>query len=456
MLNERLQDLERAGTPIRVGIIGAGTFGTQIIAQMGRMRGMRLSAIADLKPERAIRALTLGGHEAAHIVTAKRAEDINQAIERDRPAITTSVDDLVASNVQVVIEATGDAEAGAKHAFAAIEHHKHIVMVTVEADVLVGYVLNQKAQAAGVCYSLAYGDEPALAAELVDWARTLGFEVVAAGKGTRFTEDFRKATPDDVPRLYGFTGKDYNAQVFCSFLDGTKHTIEMAALANSTGLHPDVRGMHFPTCDLREIPDVLCEKERGGILTARGAVEAVSVIHPDGSFVERGLRGGLYAVIAAADAFPIESLASYGEIIGMMIGQKSGYAMIYRPQHFVGHEVPIGIARLMVYGASSGRPKWRTAEVVSAAKRPLKPGEVLDGEGGYAAYGLLERGEAAREEKLVPVGLTRGAEVIRDIPEGGLISYENVRLPETFALNLRRQQDALPWEPSLPDQRGIQ
>jgi predicted homoserine dehydrogenase-like protein len=444
MLNEKLRDLERAGQPIRIGIIGAGTFGTQIIAQTCRIPGMRVSAIADLKPERSRRALSLGGVDGDHVVSAKTAADIDRAIEAGRPAVTASADELAASNVQVVVEATGDAEVGARHAFEAIAHRKHIVMVTVEADVLVGYLLNKKAEEAGVCYSLAYGDEPALAHELVDWARTLGFSVVAAGKGTRFAEAFRKSTPDDVPRLYGFTGADYNAQVFCSFLDGTKHTIEMAALSNSTGLVPDVRGMHFPTCDLREIPDVLCEKERGGILNAPGAVEAVSVIHPDGSFVERGLRGGLYAVFASADTYAIESLASYGEIIGMMIGKRSGRAMIYRPQHFVGHEVPLGIARLMVSGASSGRPNWRASEVIAAAKRPLAPGTVLDGEGGYAVYGLLERADVARAEKLVPVGLTRGAEVLQDIPEGGLITYDNVSLPETFALGLRREQDALP------------
>jgi predicted homoserine dehydrogenase-like protein len=355
------------------------------------------------------------------------------------------VDDLVASDVQVVIEATGDAEAGAKHAFEAIAHKKHIIMVTVEADVLVGYLLHKKAAAAGVIYSLAYGDEPALAAELVDWARSLGFGVVAAGKGTRFTESFRKATPDDVPRLYGFTGKDYNAQVFCSFLDGTKHTIEMAALSNTTGLTPDVRGMHFCTMDLREIPDVLSEKEKGGVLNRPGVVEAVSVIYPDGSFVERGLRGGLYAVIKAPSPYAIESLAAYGDIIGMQIGKRSGYAMIYRPQHFVGHEVPIGVGRLMAFGASCGWPKWRASEVIAAAKRPLKAGEVLDGEGGFAVYGLLERAESARDERLVPVGLTRGAQVLRDIAEGATITYENVRLAQTFALELRREQDALPW-----------
>jgi predicted homoserine dehydrogenase-like protein len=387
----------------------------------------------------------LGGISSDRVVTADTTAAINRAMVAGRPAVTRSVEALLASDIQVVIEATGDAEVGARHCFDAIAQRKHVVMVTVEADVLVGYLLHQKAQAAGVSYSLAYGDEPALAAELVDWARTLGFRVIAAGKGTRFTKAFRTATPDDVPRIYGFTGKDYNAQVFCSFLDGTKHSIEMAALSNATGLVPDVRGMHFATCDLREIPDVLCERERGGLLSAPGVVEAVSVIHPDESFVERGLRGGLYTVFAAEDSYAIESLASYGDIIGMIIGKRSGHAMIYRPQHFVGHEVPIGVARLMVLGVTCGRPLWRASDVIAAAKRPLEPGTVLDGEGGYCVYGLLERAEVARDERLVPIGLTRGATVVRAIPAGGLITYDNVAVAETFALELRREQDALVW-----------
>ncbi len=342
-----------------------------------------------------------------------------------------------------MVEATGNAEVGAQHGYSAIMEKKHLVMVTVEADVLVGYVLKRLADNAGVIYSLAYGDEPALAAELCDWAMALGFRVIAAGKGTRFIEEFRKANPDDVPRMYGFSGKDYNAKMFCSFLDGTKHAIEMAALSNMTGLVPDVRGMHFPTVDLREIPDKLSLKGKGGILEREGVVEAISAIHPDGSFVERSIRGGLYAVIEGMTPFPIESLGSYGEIIGMIIGKKSKQAMIYRPQHFVGHEVPISIARMMLYGESTGAPIGHVSEVVAAAKKNLKSGTILDGEGGYTVYGIIEKADMARAERLLPVGLTEGAEVVHEIPEDGMITYDNVRLRESFTLNLRRLQDSL-------------
>jgi predicted homoserine dehydrogenase-like protein len=442
MLYEALRELEEQRRPIRVGIIGAGTFATQIITQMCRMVGMRASVVADLKRERATRALNLGGIVGEKVTVAETPEAINQAIDQGQRAATTSAAALIGSHIDVVIEATGLVEAAIRHGYDAIQARKHLVMVTVEADVLVGYLLKQLAEENGVIYSMAYGDEPALAYELWDWAKTLGFQVIAAGKGTRFLPEYRKANPDDVPRVYGFTGKDYNVQMFGSFLDGTKHAIEMTALCNATGLLPDVRGMHMPGLDLREIPEKLCLTSKGGILRTEGVVEAVSSVRRDGSPVERSIRGGVFAVLAAPDGAAIESLASYGEIIGMIIGKQSGQAMVYRPQHFVGHEVPYGIAKMMVHKTPIGVPIGRIAEVVAAAKKRLAPGSILDGEGGYCVYGLIEKAEIARAQNLVPIGLTQGAEVIREIPEDGMVTYENVRLPESFALDLRRRQDS--------------
>ena len=443
MLYDRLAKLEENDESINIGIIGAGTFGTQIIVRICQMQGMRVAAAADLTVDRAVDALQLGGVSKETIVSCETSNAINEAIGRREFAVSADPMAVIASDVDVVIEATGNAEAGAKHGYDAIEHKKHVVMVTIEADVVVGPILKQLADDAGVIYSLAYGDEPALAVELYEWARTLGFRVIAAGKGTRFVPEFRKANPDDVPRLYGFTGEDYNAQVFCSFLDGTKHSIEMATLSNATGLTVDVRGMHFPALDLREMSDQLSLKSKGGILNGEGIVDAVSSLRIDGTTVERNLRGGVYAVIDAPDEFAVKSLASYGEIIGMMVGEKSGQVMIYRPQHFVGHEVPIGIARMMFSGESIGAPIGQITEVVAAAKKRLDPGTILDGEGGYTVSGLAERAEIAREERLVPIGLTQGAEVLEEIPEGGLITYDNVCLKPSLALDLKRRQDGL-------------
>lgn len=440
MLFEQLQRRESQGRPIRIGVIGAGTFGTQIVAQTCRMQGMRVSALAELDLERARRALALGGIQGERVCEAETSSTINDAIRNDSAAITADASLLMESEIDVVIEATGHVNAGTTHACQAIEAKKHVVMVTVEADVVVGHLLKQKADAAGVMYSMAYGDEPALACELWDWASSLGFRVVAAGKGTRFLPSFRKYNPDDVAEQYGFTGDDYNAQMFGSFLDGTKHAIEMTALSNATGLVPDVRGMHFPSPDLREIPDVLCSTDKGGILSQEGVVEAVSAIRPDLSEVERNLRGGLYAVIDAPTGFSIDSLASYGEIIGMITGAKSSYAMIYRPQHFIGHEMPITAARMMIFGQTCGAAITKTADVVAAAKRPLVPGDVLDGEGGFTVYGLIDRADTAQREHLVPMGLTQGATVIQNIPEDGMITYDNVNAADSLPFRLLQEE----------------
>ena len=436
MLFENLRARESEGRPVRVGVIGAGTFGTQLIAQACRMPGVRVSVVAELDPERARQALLLGGIDRQRIRSVETASAINDAIRDDTLTITPDSASVWQSEIDIVVEATGNVDAGTRHAYEAIEANKHVVMVTVEADVVTGHLLKQKADAAGVMYSMAYGDEPALAYELWDWARSLGFRVVAAGKGTRFLTSFRKYNPDDVAEQYGFSGDDYNAQMFGSFLDGTKHSIEMTALSNATGLVPDVRGMHFPSVDLREIPDVLAEIDQGGILHQEGVVEAVSAIRPDRSPVERNLRGGLYAVIDASDGFSIESLASYGEIIGMIIGDTSKYGMIYRPQHFIGHEMPITIARMAIFGQTCGAPVTKTSEVVAAAKRPLSPGTVLDGEGGFTAYGMIERADVAGAGRMVPMGLTQGATVTRAIPEDGMITYDNVNVVDSFAYRL--------------------
>ena len=456
MLYERMVERERQGTPVRIGLIGIGTFGTQIAGQIHHMPGMRLAVIADLRVEAAAAVMAAGSNAAAEPLRAASADQVAEAVAAGTPVVTADADALIASPVDIVIEATGLVEVAVRHAYRAILARKHLAMVTVEADVLVGYHLRKLAEAAGVIYSLAYGDEPALAAELCDWARTLGFRLVAAGKGTRFTHSFRKMNPDDVPRVYGFTGKDYNAQMFGSFLDGTKHSIEVVALANMTGLQPDVRGLHFPTADLREIPDVLASKEKGGILEREGVVEAVSAIHPDDTFVERSIRGGLFAVIDGPTPEINESLASYGDITGMIIGKRSGYAMIYRPQHFVGHEMPLGLARMAVLGDDVGAPICRAAEVVAAAKRPLRAGETLDGEGGYTVYGMAERHDAARAENLVPMALTHGAVARADIAEDEMISFANVEVPPSLSLSLwqvQEQQEASSFPP-IDDTRG--
>jgi predicted homoserine dehydrogenase-like protein len=202
--------------------------------------------------------------------------------------------------------------------------------------------------------------------------------------------------------------------------------------------------MHFPAVDVRELPNVLCHRRHGGILDNEGVVEAISAMRPDETWVERHLRGGVFAVLEAPDNQAAESLATYGDIIGMAIGRQSRHVLIYRPQHFVGHEVPIGVARMLLFGDAVAAPVGHFCEVIAAAKRRLAPGTKLDGEGGYCVYGLVERAAVAAKENLVPIGLTGGAEVTREISEDGLVTFDNVRVRESLALELRTKAAAAP------------
>ena len=442
--NTHLARLEEQGRPIRVGLIGSGRFGTMIMAQVSRMKGMRISVVADLSEGNTRKAVDRAGMSAAAIVRADTTSRVNEAIQAGNMAITEDSLIAIESDVDVIVEATGLTEPGARHAYQAISNGKHIVMVNVETDVLVGPLLKSLADQASVTYTLAYGDQPALIKELYDWATALGYEVVAAGKGSKYSPDLRKSTPDTVWTLYGHTEEEVqraglNAKMYNSFLDSTKSAVEMVSVSNMTGLVPDVRGMHFPPVPTPEIPSVFCPKEDGGILSRTGVVDVVSSTFHDGSAVEDSLRWGVFIVVASDNAYLRNTMAEYG----VATGGGGKYALMYRPYHFVGMETPLSIASAVIRHEPTGAPAGRpVSEVIAAAKRSLSPGEVLDGEGGYTLYGMAETAPTARSEGLLPMGLANRARVVRPIAEDAILSYEDVALDEdSFAFKLRRLQD---------------
>ncbi len=428
MLSARLAEREAAGTPIRVGVIGAGRFGTMVLCQLAGMRGMRLSAVAEIDPARALRALMHAGYAPDAVPRADRVDSINAAMTGHVPVLTTDAHALIRSDVDVVVEVTGVPEVAVASAVEAFGAGKHVVMVTVEADVLVGSVLRRRADRAGVVYTAAYGDQPALIHELYDWATALGFEVVAAGKGTKYMPAFRKGVPDDVWDRYGI-GPDeregLNPKMYNSFTDGTKSAIEMAAVANMTGLRPDVRGMHFPPAGIETLPEILKPAEDGGILRHTGVVEVVSSIDRDGRPVPHDLRWGVYVVLASSRPYIRRCFADYG----MPVDRTGKYAAFYRPYHLVGMELPVSIARAALDHEATGTPRpVPQATVVCAAKRHLTAGDVLDGEGGATVYGLIDDATTAVRERLLPIGLSHGARVERPVPEDGLVHLDDVSL----------------------------
>ncbi len=434
MLNERLAARERDGRPIRVGVVGAGRFGTMIVCQLAAMRGMRPSVVADLDRARARTALAHAGVADDRVVDAERAGSANPVIARGDSVVTSDAVVLVESDVDVVVDATGSPEAASATARAAIRRGRHVVMVTVEADVLVGSVLRRAADEAGVVYSAAYGDQPALIVELYDWAAALGLDVVAAGKGTKYLPAYRKGTPDDIWERYGMpghAGAGLNPKMYNSFADGTKSAIEMAAVANMTGLRPDVRGMHFPPVGTDRLPEILKPKEDGGILSHSGVVEVVSSIDREGRPVPNDLRWGVYVVFTSPRPYVRGAFRDYG----LAIDASGRYASFYRPYHLVGLELPISVARAVLDGMATGTPRpVPVAAVISAAKRELRPGDVLDGEGGSTVYGLADDAIAAARERLVPIGLSHGARMVRAVPEDGLIHLDDVTLDTSSSL----------------------
>ena len=286
-IQHQLRERAASARPVRVGLIGAGKFGSMFLSQVPSTHGLEVSVIADLDPDRARAACRTVGWSDALLARTRFTDDAPDAIRAD--------------DVDVVVEATGSPEAGITHARAAFAAAKHIVMVNVEADVLAGPLLAEEACDAGVVYTMAYGDQPALTCEMVEWARISGFDVVAAGKGTKYLPSYHGSTPDTVWDHYGLTAEQaraagMNSRMFNSFLDGTKSAIEMAAIANATGLTPPPDGLRFPPCGRDDLAHVLRPVEVGGQLHHKGQVEVVSSIERDGRPVPNDLRWGVYEV----------------------------------------------------------------------------------------------------------------------------------------------------------------
>ena len=346
-------------------------------------------------------------------------------------------------SIEVVSEATGEAPAGLAHAQQAIAAGKHVVMVNVEADVRAGPWLAQQAERAGVVYSLAYGDQPALIAELVDWARACGFPVIAAGKGTKYLPAYHASTPESVWGFYGLSPEaaragGMNPQMFNSFLDGTKSAIEMAAVANATGLTPPPDGLRFPPCSIDDLASVLHPGE-GGALHHRGQVEVISSLHRDGSPVDRDLRWGVYVVFEAPSDYAARCFAEYG-----VVTDRSGrISALYRPFHLIGLELNISVLSAALRREPTGMPDGFRADVVATAKRNLKAGEVLDGEGGALVWGKLLPAGRSLEIGGLPIGLANRVPLERDVSAGQCVTWADVRIDESApAYRLRREMEA--------------
>jgi predicted homoserine dehydrogenase-like protein len=411
--------------PVTVGLAGAGQMGTDLVVQLARIPGLRLGAISEITGTRARAALELAGHDVDQFAEAKTAQEIDRLIETNKIAITQDLQALVkAGRIDVVIDATGNPETGANFALAAIGHGKPIVMLNVEADITIGRFLNAEARRAGVIYTGAAGDEPAAALELVGFAQSLGLSIVCAGKGKNNALDFNA-----VPSAYEKEARErnMNARMLVEFVDGSKTMVEMVAIANATGLKPDIPGMHGPKATRDELADVLIPRAEGGVLSQKGCVDYS---------IGKGVAPGVFCIVEANHPRVVERM------IDLKVG-KGPYFSLFRPFHLTSLEVPLSAAHAVLHKRADMVPlDHPVAEAIAVAKRDLAAGETLGkiGETQYRAWAMTWA--EARKANALPVGLAEKAKVVKPLKAGAYLTYENCAPDDGLTITrLRRRLD---------------
>ena len=444
-LHKMLLERSAQGRPVTVGVVGAGKFGTMFLAQARTTDGMHVVAVADLNLSRARSQLKMASWPEEQY----GATSLDDAVKRGTTFLTDNSEAMIAHpGIEVIVEATGDPKTGIRLATHSIQNGKHIVMVNVEADALAGPLLARRAKEAGVVYSLAWGDQPALVCDHADWARACGFRIVAAGKGTRYHPDYHQSTPDTVwdilDRYMKFREEDrasINPKMFNSFVDGTKSGIEMTAICNATGLHSQSEGLSFPPATRFEVAEICKPKSEGGVLEKSGVTEVTSSLYRDGSDVPNNLVMGTYVVFEAAEDndYSRRCFREYS-----MLPDKSGrYAALYRPIHMIGLELGLSIASAALRKEPTGAPVCFNSDVVATAKRKLKAGEMLDGEGGFCVWGKQTPADASLKHGYLPLGIAQHVKLKRDIEEGQRLKWSDVAFDENdLAVTTRREMEA--------------
>jgi predicted homoserine dehydrogenase-like protein len=453
-LSFMLKERHAAGQRIRIALIGAGKFGSMFMTQVRATEGMHLVGLADLMPERARERLTICGWEEARF----DARSLDEAVGTGKTFVTDDADALVAHGaVEVVIEATGDPATGIRLCLAAIRNGKHVVMANVEADAVAGPLLARRARAQGIVYSLAWGDQPALICEHVDWARTCGFTVVCAGKGTRYLPSFHASTPDTVWDVVGrYVRSDQrsliNPKMFNSFTDGSKSAIEMTAVCNATGLSPQSEGLAFPPSSRFDLAEVCKPRAEGGTLERAGVTEVVSSIDREGNEVPYNLMMGTFIVFEGDTDYARRCFREY-----RTLPDASGrYAALYRPTHMIGLELGVSVASAALRREPTGAPFCFNSDVVATAKRRLSAGEILDGEGGFCVWGKQVPAERSLAQGCLPLGLAQGIRLKCDMEEGALLKWSDVEFDaRDDAVRFRREMEAAFAPTSQADAVGM-
>ncbi|HKW80899.1 MAG TPA: SAF domain-containing protein [Casimicrobiaceae bacterium] len=440
-LYAKLAERAAQGRPLSVGMIGAGKFGAMYLAQVPKTPGVHVAAIADLNPAAALANLQRVGW--------RREKSAASSIDAALADGSTHVgDDWLAlvrhPKLDIVVECTGNPIAAVEHCLEAFQQRKHVVNVTVEADALCGPLLAREAGRAGVVYSLAFGDQPALICDLVDWARTAGFGVIAAGRGHKWLPHYAQSTPDTVWGHYGLTPEQariggLNAKMFNSFLDGSKPSIECTAVCNATGLSAPPDGLTYPPASIDAIPAVCRPIPEGGVLHARGQVEVISSLTRDGTPIDYDIRFGVFVVFEGDTEYIRNCFREY-----MVRTDESGrYACLYKRWHLIGLEVGVSVASVGLRGEATGVATAFNADVVAVAKRDLAAGETLDGEGGSTVWGKLLPAERSLATGALPLGLAQGARLRTAVRQGETLRWSDAAVDESLiATRARREMES--------------
>ena len=412
-LEKKINELIDNKKTVNVTLIGAGKFGSMFLSQAPYTKGLNVFTICDLNIDKAKKACREVGWSEDQINNIIFTEDFEKAINNDE--------------VDVVVEATGHPSSGIKHARTCFKYGKHVIMVNVEADVLAGPSLSAEANSAEVVFSMAYGDQPSLTLEIIEWARASGFKVTAAGKGTKYMPEYHYSTPKTVWDHYGLTSDEaekagMNSKMFNSFLDGTKSSLEMSAIANASGLNVPNNGLLFPPCGMDDLASLLKEKNKGGILEKNEQVEVVSSLERDGRPVFKDLRWGVYAVLQAPNDYAASCFKQYG----MNTDQSGEFSAMYKPFHLIGMELNTSIFSAALLKLPTGQTKYFKGDVVSVSKRNLKKGEKLDGEGGFTVWGKLIPASTSLNLQALPIGLANDMHLKNDINKDKILTWNDV------------------------------
>jgi predicted homoserine dehydrogenase-like protein len=440
-LHAKLLQRQAENRPVRIGLIGAGKFGSMYLAQIPRTPGVHLVGIADLSPDGARTNLARVGWNPEKL----KASNLDQAVKDGSTCISDDWKTLVQHPaIDIVVECTGSPLHAVDHILEAFEHRKHVVNVTVEADAFCGPLLAKRALAAGVVYSLAFGDQPALICDLVDWARTCGFPVVAAGRGHKWLPHFSESTPETVWGYYGLTPEQaerggLNPKMFNSFLDGSKPSIESTAVSNATGLGVPSNGLLYPPASVEDIPYVTRPISEGGVLERKGMVEVISSLEADGRQIPYDIRMGVWVTVEAETDYIKNCFEEYNA----HTDPSGRYFTLYKRWHLIGLEVGVSVASVALRNEPTGVATNWNADVVATAKRDLRPGELLDGEGGYTVWGKLLPAAISKKMGGVPLGLAHGVKVVRPVARGQSLSWDDVAMDTTtHAYKIRREMEA--------------